>query len=316
MQGLLKSRPAWSQFLLLISICLVSFFILGGIGSLILAKLSGVGLKELGNTSKWDYSKPGIIFLLRGLSVVQFITLFLIPTFLCSRLFSTDIKKYLGLKLPDNGTYILAGIGIMIISIPLINLLGELNSHVQFPKGIEKWMRSTEEEAAKSVQALLSKHTINDLLLNIVCIAGLAAVGEELLFRGMAQRLLIKMFKSPWAGIIIAAAFFSAMHFQFYGFLPRFVLGIFLGAVFWYSGSLWVAILGHFVYDGLLIVLAYFNPEMINEEQGVKLSSLALTASISAVLVTLIIIWMRKLSTVSYAEVYADDAIPVKDHPF
>jgi uncharacterized protein len=316
MRGLLKSRPAWSQFLLLISICLVSFIIVGTIGTLILAKLSGMGLKELSDISKWDYSKPNTIFLLRGMQIVQFITLFVLPVFLCSRLFSTDIRKYLGLKAPTNSLYLVAGIGIMLISIPLINLLGELNSHVQFPKGIEKWMKNSEEEAAKGISALLTKHTIKDLLLNIICIAGLAAVGEELLFRGLVQRLLIKMFRSPWAGIIITAVLFSAMHLQFYGFLPRFVLGIFLGAVYWYSGSLWVAMLGHFVYDGLLIVLTYLNPAMLNDEQILKFSSVALAASVSTILVLLIIGWMKKNSTITYQEVYAGDEIPVKDHPF
>jgi uncharacterized protein len=316
MRGLLKMKPAWSQFLLLISVALVSLIIIGLLGTAILARLSGKGLTELGDLSKWDYSKPETISLLRGLQAVQFVSLFLIPTFLCTWLFSTNTKKYLGLKAPSNAGYLLAGVGIMIISIPLINLLGEWNRQVQFPSGIEKWMKDSEKDAAKSVEALLSRHTIKDLLLNIICIAGLAAVGEELLFRGVGQRLLIKMFKSPWAGIIVTAILFSAMHVQFYGFLPRFMLGIFLGAVYWYSGSLWVAILGHFVYDALLIVLVYFYPEMIKDEQTVKLSVMALGAAISAVLVIMAIIWMRKASTVTYSKVYAEDNNSTKDHPF
>ena len=103
---------------------------------------------------------------------------------------------------------------------------------------------------------------------------------------------------------------------QFYGFLPRFVLGILLGVVYWYSGSLWVAILAHFVYDAVLIIAAYFNPNMLNEENSVKLSSMALVATISLTLITLLVGWMKKQSRVTYNEVYADDAIPVKDHPF
>jgi membrane protease YdiL (CAAX protease family) len=316
MHGLLKSKPAWSQFIILISICLVSFFILSLVGMTLLATLSGIKLTEMGNMAKWDFSKPEVIFIIRGMQVVQFISLFLIPVFLCARLFSTNTKKYLGFKAPSNSIYFITGIGIMIVSIPLINLLGEWNRNVQFPSGMEKWMRESEKDAARSVQALLTKQTIKDLLINIACIAGLAAVGEELLFRGMAQRLLIKMFKSPWAGIIIAAILFSALHMQFYGFLPRFMLGIFLGAAYWYSGSLWVAMLGHFVYDAVLIVLAYYNPEMLNDEPSVKASSLAAAGAVSAALVTLLFLWMKKNSTETYEQVYADDAVPVKDHPF
>ena len=316
MRGLLKSKSAGSQFLLLISIALVSFFLLGLLGTMVLSAITGISVIEMGDSSKWDFSKPEIITFIRGMQVVQFISLFLAPPLICARLFSTDIKKYLGLKKPSNTIYFMAGIAAMILAIPLVSWLGELNKNVQFPSDIQQWIKSSEEEAAKTVQVLLSKHTVNDLIINVICIAGLAAAGEELLFRGMVQRLLIKMFKTPWPGIIITAFLFSAMHMQFYGFLPRFALGILLGAIYWYSGSLWTAILAHFVYDAFLIVLVYFNPEMLKDESSVKLGSLALIGSISFVLVVLLIEWMRKKTTTRYSEVYADDDIPVKDHPF
>jgi membrane protease YdiL (CAAX protease family) len=316
MKGLLKSKSPGSQFLLVIGISIVSLFIFSLLGTVILARITDMKLMDLSDISKWDYSKPEIIFLIRGLQVVQFIGLFLIPTFVCARLFSTSTKKYLGFKGPSNGFYFLIAVVAMIVAIPLVNWLGELNKNVQFPDGIEDWMKSSEADAAKTVNALLSKHTIKDLILNIIFIAGLAAVGEELLFRGMVQRLLIKMFRNPWPGIIIAALLFSAMHMQFYGFLPRFALGILLGAIYWYSGSLWTAMLAHFVYDALVIVLVYFNPEMLKEEQPVTAANIALIGSISFVMVVLLIEWMRKKTTTTYTEVYADDDIPVKDHPF
>ena len=316
MRGLLKAKPPGTQLLILISIALVSFFLFGLLGTVVLSGITGINLMELSDSSKWDFTNPGIITFIRGMQVVQFIALFLVPTFLGAWLFSTDSKKYLGLKKPSNSFYFIAAVAVMILAVPLVNWLGELNKNVQFPSGIEKWMKKSEEEAAKTVQALLSKHTIKDLIINILCIAGLAAVGEELLFRGIAQRLFIKIFKSPWVGIIIAAILFSAMHLQFYGFLPRFILGIFLGVIFWYSGSLWTSILAHFIYDATLIVLVYFNPSMINEETPVKLNNIALMAALSFAIVALIIGWMKKKSKVTYQEVYADDAIPVKDHPF
>lgn len=211
--------------------------------------------------------------------------------------------------------YFLVAAGVLLLSLPLVSFLGELNRNVQFPAGIANWMKELEADAAKTIKALLSKHTIKDLMLNIICIAGLAAVGEELLFRGVAQRLLIKIFKSPWAGIIISAFLFSAMHMQFYGFLPRFVLGTLLGVIYWYSGSLWTAILAHFVYDAALIILVYFNPESLNDENSLNLSNIALGAAISAALVVLLVMWMKKKSTVTYSQVYADDK-QVKDHQF
>lgn len=316
MRGTLKSKSALSQFLVLIGIALVSLFLIGALGTVILAKLAGMEFSQLADMSKWDYSDPKILFVLRGMQVIQFISLFVIPVFLCAWFFSTDTRSYLGIKAPSSSVYFIVGVLVMLVATPFINLLGEWNKQVQFPSGIEHWMKSSEEDAAKSVNALLSRHTLTDLISNLIVIAGLAAVGEELLFRGMIQRLLTKMFRSPWAGIIIAAFLFSAIHLQFYGFLPRFVLGILLGAAFWYSGSLWVPILGHFVYDGSLIVLAYYKPEMLADNNTVKAGDLALAAAISTVLVVAGVTWMIRNTKTRYSEVYAEDAKPVKDHPF
>jgi len=316
MKGLLKTKSPGSQFLVLVGITLVSFFVIGIIGTIILASVSGTGVKELTEITKMDFSKPGMIGFVRGLQVVQFFSLFLVPVLICARLFSSNSKEYLGLKKPWHPGYYIAGIGIMLLAIPLTNIIGELNRNIPFPDGIENWMKKAEDEASETIKALLSKRTVMDLVLNILCIAGLAAIGEELLFRGMAQRLLIKMFKSPWAGIIISAVLFSAMHMQFYGFFPRLALGILLGALYWYSGSLWASILAHFLYDALLITLAYFNPDMLNEEKAGKLSGIVLMGVVCGALLIMTLIWMKRRSQTTFTNVYADDAIPVKDHPF
>jgi len=316
MKGLLKSKKAGTQLLILISIALASFFILGLLGTVILSKVSGMSLEAMSDSSKWDYNSGTLVTVIRGMQIIQFITLFVVPTFLCAWFFSTDSKKYLGLTMPANSMYFLVGAALLILALPLVNFLGELNRSVQFPAALANWMKEQEAEAAKTIKALLSKHSVKDLVLNIICIAGLAAVGEELLFRGIAQRLLIKLFKNHWAGIIISAFLFSAMHVQFYGFMPRFMLGILLGAVYWYSGSLWTAILAHFVYDAFLIVLVYFNPATLNEENTLQLSNLAMVAVVSLIAVVSLVVWMKKKSTVTYNQVYADDAVPVKDHPF
>ena len=316
MKGLLKSKSAGTQFLLLISLAMASFFIIGLLGTVLLSNITGMSLETMSDNSKWDYNSGALLTVIRGMQLIQFVSLFLIPTLLCARFFSMDSKDYLGLKNPSNKGYYLVAVAILLTALPFVNFIGELNRNVQFPADIAKWMKEQEAEAAKSIKALLSKHTIKDLLLNIFFIAGLAAVGEELLFRGIAQRLLIKLFKSPWAGIVVSAFIFSAMHVQFYGFLPRFILGILLGTIYWYSGSLWTAIIAHFVYDALLILLVYFNPASLNDENTLNLSNIAVAATASFGVVFFLLMWMKMKSTVSFQSVYAADAIPVNDHPF
>ena len=316
MQGLLKSKSPLNQFLVLICIALVSFFVIGLAGTMIISKMTGIDMLTMGDPSKWDIKDGRYATVLRGFQLAQFIGLFLVPALICAHLFSTDRKKYLGLNMPGDGTYVVAAVGILLVAIPLVNLLGQWNQQVQFPPSIEKWLQEQEQQAARTVKFLLSRHDTKDIILNVVFIAGLAAVGEELLFRGIVQRLLIKMFKSPVAGILVTAFLFSAMHMQFYGFLPRFMLGILLGYIYWYSGSLWLAILAHFVYDALLIVIVSYNPNTMDGDADLKMSNLAVAGALSLATVVAIFIWMRKRSKTTYETVYADDAIPVKNHPF
>ncbi len=316
MRGMLKHKPASTQFLLLIAMVLVgAFFGMFLLGTSVMSAFTGVTTKDLLQPDKLDLTSPQMIDFMRGMQFFQFLFVFVFPCLLCARFFSDNSKKYLGLVRPTHQLYLGAGVAILLLAIPLCSYLGELNRHIQFPAGIEKWARDHEESAAKQMAAFMSHQTIKDLVVNLVSIALLAAIGEELLFRGMVQRLLIKWFRNPWAGIIVSAILFSAFHFQFYGFVPRLVLGILLGVVYWYSGSLWVAILAHFVYDALLIVMVYMNPGLMNEDTVVKAPNIALMGAVSFALVVLLVIWMKKRSAVTFEKVYAMDG-PVKNHPF
>ncbi len=138
----------------------------------------------------------------------------------------------------------------------------ELNQSVSLPsflKDVELWMRDMEGNAEKLTLAFLKMDSPLDLMLNILIVALLPAIGEELLFRGCLQQLLIEWTKKPHLAIFIAAALFSAIHFQFLGFIPRMLIGAFLGYLFYWSGNLWYAIIGHFVNNALQVVGYYFT---------------------------------------------------------
>ncbi|RYG46859.1 MAG: CPBP family intramembrane metalloprotease, partial [Chitinophagaceae bacterium] len=89
--------------------------------------------------------------------------------------------------------------------------------------------------------------------------AFLPAVCEEALFRGGLQNFLNRGTNMPWMSIIVVSILFSLAHFSFYGFLSRFFLGIVLGAVFHYSGKLWLSILAHFINNALAITVLYIS---------------------------------------------------------
>lgn len=283
MKGLLAHRSPLNQLLTLLGISLCCFFAVALIGTVVLQAITGLTVEALVDLSPATVTKPGVLTFLRGMQLVQFIGLFVLPTFICAYLFHPQPDRLLGFQSPNLSSFWFWSILIMIILLPFIQFVGELNQRIVFPGGIRHWMEDKEKSAEQTVKALLSAHSPRDLLLNIFFVAVLAGVGEELLFRGLVQRLLVRKY-GRWAGILIAAGLFSAMHLQFYGFFPRFLLGIVLGVLFAYSGSLWVAILAHFFYDAMLITAAYVNPELMNSESPFALVDMIVPALISLLL--------------------------------
>lgn len=305
----LKSRPVWIQLALFGGLSAIGVMIISFIGVLILSKITGIPLSTIGDTGKWNVTDERYITVIRGMQLAQFIGLFLVPVFLFAALSDPKPSRYLRLNQPWKPAYYLMGILIMLAAIPLSGLLGEINKSIPFPNSTLQWMKEAEAEAEKAQQILLSKHTLNDLFLNFFFVAALAGVGEELFFRGVLQRLFIRWTKSPWAGILIAAAIFSAIHMQFMGFLPRFMLGILLGALYWYSGSLWASILAHFFYDAFILLMIYLNPQMASQDTlSNEKTMLWVWGLISLAAVVAVLWWMKKSSQTQYADIYKDDA--------
>jgi len=311
----LKTRPVWSQLLIFIGLAFGCFLALGLVGTLFLSKMTGLDVLQMSNESNWDYSNPATLTFLRGNLLIQFLSLFIIPTFLFAYFSDPQPTKYLGLR-SSSSIYFLMGATILIVAIPFVDWLGTFN-HQLIPEttSIGKWMKQSEETAAKIVAFMLKKNSLQDLFMNLLFVAVFAGVGEELFFRGVLQRIFISLFKSPIAGIMATAFIFSAIHFQFYGFIPRFVLGILLGMVYWYSGSLWPAIVAHVVYDGFAVIAIYFNPSLADQETTLPIGNQVVAGIISAVFTVGLVYLMKKKSTNSYEAVYAGDK-PEDINPF
>jgi len=298
------------QLLMFGGMAIGCFMIFGFIGTFVLAKATGIDLMTLSDPDKWDYANPSLLTFLRGMLVVQFFALYIIPVFLFARFCDPKPTQYLGLT-SAKSLYIILGVIALIVALPFVDWTGTINSAlIPETTTIGKWMKASEESTAKQIGFMLKRNSVQDLFLNLVLVAVFAGVGEELFFRGVLQRLFIKLFKSPWAGILVTAFIFSAIHLQFYGFIPRFILGVLLGLLYWYSGSLWPAIIAHFVYDAFAVVMIWFNPALADQESvTVSLGNKSILAAISLALIIGIVILMKKRSTNSYEVVYARDNI-------
>ena len=132
-------------------------------------------------------------------------------------------------------------------------------------ESLEALMQQMEEMAGDLTERMLQVDTLGGLLFNLVVIALIPAIGEELTFRSVIQQWLVKVVKNPHVGIVLASAVFSFIHFQFYGFFPRMFLGMILGYLFYYSGSVWVSILMHFINNGSAVLIAYLEHKGVIE---------------------------------------------------
>lgn len=254
----IENKP-FLQLLLILSLCLISVILFSVIGGLITAAFYGfeaLGMNNLGD--------PNTIAGLKLFQLFSAIGLFIIPPILYGIFTSKKLFQKLSLvKLKKPINYLLI-LFLMIISTPFISWIIETNANMilpEFMSGIEEWMRNSESQAEELTKAFLTFEGIGSLFYILIIVAVVPAIGEELLFRGVLQKIFIGWTKNPHLGIWITAILFSALHMQFFGFFPRLILGLLFGYIFYWSKSLWLPILGHFINNGSVVIASYFYPE-------------------------------------------------------
>ncbi len=157
------------------------------------------------------------------------------------------------------GWWLLAAAVLIVVILPLMTALIAWNAGAHFPAalhGFEAWARASEDRAQVLTRFLTQFNSGARLLVGLVVIGVVPAVAEELVFRGVIQKNLVRWF-SPHVGVWLAAAIFSAIHMQFFGFVPRFVLGLVLGYLYLWSGNILVSMAAHFAQNAFQLVILY-----------------------------------------------------------
>lgn len=136
----------------------------------------------------------------------------------------------------------------------------EWNANIKLPESmsaLEKTLKSLEEAAKVQTEFLTAFDSFGHFFLAFVVIAVIPAIGEELLFRGFVQNLLKSITGNIHIAVWVAGLLFSAFHLQFYGLLPRMLLGVLFGYLYFWSGSLGTAMIAHFINNGFTIIMMY-----------------------------------------------------------
>lgn len=237
-------------------------------GLLVMAVGTGVGMIIFGKdvlqvlSQAGSLDDPATVAALKYFQVVNQFGVFILPAILFVFLTDDDMPGYLRFRGSWKPTATLLGVVLIIVSLPLNQWLALLNESVSLPSfldGVEKWMMAKEAEAEDLTNAFLSSTSVGGLLFNLFMVAALAAIGEELIFRGILVRIFREWTGNVHLAVILPALLFSAMHLQFYGFLPRTLLAVFLGYLFVWTGSLKVPVVVHFVNNALAVFIAFMD---------------------------------------------------------
>gem|GEM_PF-4723604 len=214
--------------------------------------------------------------------------LFVLPAFLFLQKIEPNFWKQK--ILPKRSSWQIAGIFLVILH--LVLPIGLFFSELIQSFTWYSFFTSMDDDHQDKILQLIAMDGPLDILLNLVVIALIPAIGEELSFRAVGQRYLIHWLRNPHWGVIICSMVFAGIHLEPAGFFPKFFISLCLGYAYYLGKSIWIPIGLHFFNNGSLVLLYYFQsggsqPE-IREQAPQNLQSLGIAACAAALLIYLI----------------------------
>ncbi len=225
---------------------------------------------------------------------------FILPAVAYVWLFKHKQLKWFDLRSNLSFFHLLLTACIFISALPAISFLAEWNAELHLPSflaDIEEQLRIQESKMEAITLHLLDMKNSFDLISNVFIIGFMAALSEELFFRGMVQKHFMSLSKNPHPAIWFTAIAFSLLHGQFFGFIPRMLLGALLGYVFYYTKNLVFPILGHFLNNGIQVVMTYYYLQKypIDQLKDITMGADSIwVPMLSVALVAIFFLWMQK----------------------
>ena len=187
-----------------------------------------------------------------------------IPSVLFGFMFYPSIVEFFKMRFSRKQiTITLCGVAVFVAMIPFVDCVTRWNNAMHLPKSmatLEATIRNMGLESERMMEMFLTENgSVWIFFANIVVMALIPAVSEEFIFRGAIQQTCAKWFDNHHIAIIVTAAVFSLIHFDLFNFIPRFIMGIVLGYLFYFSGSIWTSVCVHFFNNGVIVVMYYFT---------------------------------------------------------
>jgi len=244
------------NFFILLGNVLLGMF-MAALFSAVVALLWGYDLQELASVIA-GYEPDADVNMIRSILGVNQLFTFLLPGLLAAFiLYKKDWIRRLYLSMSPSTKNWGLGILILFCSLPLVQFTYWLNQQIPLP---DSWLEQ-EESTALILKMIMTYNSPYELIINLLLIAVLPALGEEIIFRGLLQKNLEWVTKNAHIAIWVSAFLFSFIHMQFAGFIPRLILGAVLGYLFYFTQNLWVPIIAHLFNNGVQVIADYFYKE-------------------------------------------------------
>lgn len=247
---------------------------------------SGKGILTL----EKEILNPAYTNLLRNLQLMASVIMFIVPSFIYARIINKQPFQQLGFNSLITGKQFFIVVCIAVAGISLSGALGSLNEMIPVSAKWKETFKKMEDAYNNQVMAMAKMNSMAEYLYVLLVIAIAPAILEEMFFRGALQRLFTNWFKNHWAAIMVTAILFSAIHFSFFGFLPRMVLGVILGLIFYYSRNIWLSIIVHLINNGIAVTALYAMQKRGGNAEEVLKENLPVWYGLIAVVIIILLL--------------------------
>jgi membrane protease YdiL (CAAX protease family) len=282
-----------AAFFILMGLLLCGFTLGGGVSVVLWPILTGQ--RSSGITE--GLLDPRFVNQVRVIQLVSTFFVFFLPAYITARILDRQPLSWLGYNRLADRKVIAMSLLLMALCIPVVGMLSEINEMIPVPASLEAVFREMEATYNRQVKAMTVFKGPADYIFTLLVMSLAPAIFEETFFRGGMQRILQGMTGRTWMPVIITSLIFSAVHFSYFGFIPRFALGMALGLLYRFSGSLWTSILAHFLNNAVVVTMMYyFTRQGMSPEEVMELEAPVWTGIPALAIVVYLFVKYRTLA--------------------
>ena len=266
-QSLISRQSPWLMLFITLAVVMVSFQFIGSFLGIVFAFPFYPGnmemyLQGLLNPTLDDSMRTPFL-IIQG--VGAFTGFILMPSLLLKFYYKGQLQDFTSAKTELSLVVLTLFIALFFMGVnaPFI----EWNQNFTFPEtlaGLEEKLKALEDTLAETSAFITKFDNVGQLLLGLVVVAIIPAIGEEFVFRGLVQNHIYGISKNIHVAIWVGALLFSVFHLQFYGLVPRMLLGAMFGYLYYLSGNIIYPMVAHFFNNGFTLVMLYlFQQNMV-----------------------------------------------------